>query len=337
MILVTGGTGLVGAHLLFDLVKSGKRVRAIRRSEKSIQQAEKIFSFHSEGHKQLFSEIEWVEGDVTDIYSLLEAMNGVEYVYHCAGMISYNAKETSEMMKVNIEGTSNVVNACLEKGIKKLCHVSSVAAFGTSERGNIISENIKWKSSPHNSNYDISKYGGEREVWRGAEEGLSVVIVNPSIILGTGNWEQGSPQLFHTVYKGLKIYSTGSAGFVDAKDVSKAMILLMESEIKNQRFILSSENHLYKFFLEKTADALGKSRPKIKVGKFLTAIGWRIDKLKSAISGKPHLITKEIARGACSKSFYSSEKMKQQLGFEFTPVEKSIKEVAKTYLSEKSK
>ena len=241
------------------------------------------------------------------------------------------------MMKVNIEGTSNVVNASLEKGIKKLCHVSSVAAFGTSERGNIISETIKWKSSPHNSNYDISKYGAEREVWRGAEEGLPVVIVNPSIILGAGNWTQGSPQLFHTVYKGLRIYSTGAAGFVDVQDVARAMILLMESEIKNQRFILSAENHPYKFFLEKTADALGKSRPKIKVGKFLTSIGWRFDKLKSLFAGKPHLITKEIARGACGKSFYSSEKIKQQLGFEFTPVEKTISEVAKIYLSEKKR
>jgi len=267
----------------------------------------------------------------------MEAMNGVEYVYHCAGMISYNAKEVYRMMNVNIEGTANVVNACLEKGIKKLCHVSSVAAFGTSQTGKTLTEDVKWKSSPYNSNYDISKYGGEREVWRGAQEGLAIVIVNPSIILGAGNWRQGSPQLFHQVYKGLRIYSTGSAGFIDVRDVSRAMILLMESEIKNERFILSAENHPYKFFLEKLADALGKSKPKIKVGKFLTSVGWRLDKIKSLFTGKPHLITKEIARGACGKSFYSSEKIKQQLSFEFTPIAESIKRVAEIYLKEKRK
>lgn len=336
MILVTGGTGLVGAHLLLDLMRSGKKVRAIKRSEKSVVQAEKIFSYHADDHRSLFSRIEWVEGDVTDIHSLLQALDGAEQVYHCAGMISYDAKEVKQMMQTNIEGTANVVNACLEKGVKKLCHVSSVAAFGTNQTGRTLTETVKWKSSPYNSNYDISKYGAEREAWRGAEEGLPIVIVNPSIIIGPGNWRRGSPQLFSKIYKGLSIYSTGSAGFVDVRDVSRAMIALMESEIKNQRFILSAENISYKSFVKNVARALGKPEPKLKAGALLIGITRRLDWLRSKLTGKRQSITKEIARGALNRSFYSAEKIKKQLNFEFISIEQSIKHVAKVLLAERT-
>ncbi|MEW6468069.1 MAG: SDR family NAD(P)-dependent oxidoreductase [Bacteroidota bacterium] len=334
MIVVTGGTGLVGAHLLFELARTGKKVRAIRRKPESVAYAEKTFSYYSSDHQALFSRIEWVEGDVTDIHSLIDAMQEAEVVYHCAGMISYNPREVRHMMKVNVEGSANVANACLETGIRKLCHVSSVAAFGFNASGKTITETSKWRSSPYNSNYDISKYGGEREIWRAAEEGLGVVIVNPSIILGPGRWTQGSPQLFDRVYKGLKIYTRGSAGYIDVRDVVRAMVRLTESDVKNQRYILSAENHPYKFFLEKVADALGRPRPRIEAGSLLLGLARRLDAIKSLLTGQPQVITKEITRGARNRTYYSSEKIKQQLGMSFIPVERSIKEIADIYLKE---
>ena len=195
MILVTGGTGLVGSHLLLELMNRGERVRAIRKKNSNLSEVEKVFSWWTNNPQELFSKIEWVEGDIMDVYSLHEAMEGVKEVYHSAGVISFFPNEAKEMMKVNVEGTANVVNVCLEKKIKKLCHVSSVSALGIEGVTDVISEETHWKISPNHANYSISKYGGEREVWRGAEEGLNMVIVNPAIILGAGNWHRGSPSM----------------------------------------------------------------------------------------------------------------------------------------------
>jgi dihydroflavonol-4-reductase len=179
MILVTGGTGLVGSHLLYDLTRSGKNVRVLKRMNSNVSTVKKVFSYYTPDPELLLNKIEWVDADLLDVYSLIEAMDGVTEVYHCAAMVSFEKKHQAEMMKINVEGTSNMVNAALEKGVKKFCHVSSIASLGRVENGGLTSEETFWKSSPDNSNYSISKYGAEREVWRAAEEGLNVVIVNP--------------------------------------------------------------------------------------------------------------------------------------------------------------
>ncbi len=335
MILVTGATGLVGSHLVYELVKNGWRVRAIRRPESDLQLIRAVFRIYSEEQEELFSRIEWIEGDIMDIYSLENAMEDVEYVYHCAAIVSFHPKDHKKMLKVNVEGTANVVNAAISKGVRKLCHISSIAALGRPENMDmVIDENLVWKASRNNSMYAISKYGSEREVWRGTVEGLDAVVVNPSIILGVAGPVKGSSRLFTTVWKGLKFYPPGINGFVDVRDVVKAMIDLMESDIKNERFILNSENLKYKRLFELIAEGLGKKAPFIRSGKFIAEAGWRMEMMRGYLFGTKPLITKETARTAMNKYLYSTEKIKEAIGFEFTPLEESIKAYCEIFKSE---
>src|ERR1035437_8011786 len=213
MIFVTGGTGLLGAYLLLDLTRKGNKVRALRREDSSLRVVENIFRYNDNRAEVLLKQIEWVNGDICDIYSLEDALEGIEFVYHCAAIVSFDPKDRDKMMRVNIEGTANIVNASLLKGVKKLCHVSSIAALGRSEQAKVVTEETTWKSSKQNSNYAISKYGGEREVWRGTEEGLNAVIVNPFIIIGMEDPKKGSSKLIATVDGFFLFYSNGINGF----------------------------------------------------------------------------------------------------------------------------
>lgn len=333
MILVTGGTGLVGTHLLYDLTKSGKKVRVLKRSNSAISNVKKVFSYYTSEVDLLLKNIEWVDADLLDVYSLIEAMEGVEEVYHCAAMVSFEKKHQEEMMKINIEGTANMVNAALEKGIKKFCHVSSIASIGRAERGGVTSEETPWKSSPDNSNYSISKYGAEREVWRASEEGLNVVIVNPSLILGGGNWTQSSSNMFTKGYKGIKFYSEGTNGFVDVRDVASIMIKLMNSEISNQRFLLNGENASFRNYFDLIHEAFGKPKSSIKAGKMLTGFAWRAESLRAMLTGAPPLITRETSLSANRKSSFSNEKfLKAFPDYIFIPLAQSVKDTCALYL-----
>jgi dihydroflavonol-4-reductase len=338
MILVTGGTGLVGTHLLHDLTKSGKKVRALKRNSSDISNVKKVFSYYSADSENLLKNIEWVNADLSDVYSLLEAMEGVTEVYHCAAMVSFETKKEAEMMKINIEGTANMVNAALEKNISKFCHVSSIAAIGRAERGELTTEETFWKSSPDNSNYSISKYGAEREVWRAAEEGLNVIIVNPSLIIGGGNWTQSSSNMFSKGHKGIKYYSSGENGFVDVRDVSALMIKLMNSNIFNQRFLLNAENDSFKNYFDIMHEAFGKSKPSIKAGAFLTGFAWRAEKVRCALTAATPLITKETAQSANRISRFSNEKIVKAFpDFKFILMEQSVKDTCKLYLKDLGK
>ena len=338
MILVTGGTGLVGTHLLFDLCKSGKNVRAIKRANSATSNVKKVFSYYTSNADELLKQIEWVDADLLDVYSVLDVMEGITEVYHCAAMVSFEPKHIDEMLKVNIEGTSNMVNGALEKGIKKFCHVSSIATVGRTEHGAFSTEETFWKSSPENSNYAISKYGAEREVWRAAEEGLNVVIVNPSLIIGAGNWQKSSSNMFSKAYKGIKCYTDGENGFVDVRDVASIAVKLMESEIKNQRFLLNSENATYKLFFDLIHTELGKPKPSIKAGKILSGFAWRVEKIRSTFSNATPLITKETAHSANSISRFSNKKIKTTFpDYEFIHLEQSIKDTCKLFLQDHAK
>jgi nucleoside-diphosphate-sugar epimerase len=330
MILVTGGTGLVGSQLLFDLSKSGEKIRALHRSNSDMSVVNRLFSSHPENLKF----IEWCEGDVTDVFSIDDAMNGIEKVFHSAAIISFNRSEADQMLKVNIEGTANMVNMALKNNVRQFCYVSSVAALGRTGEESSIDENSWWKTSKMNSNYAISKYGGEREVWRGIEEGLKAFIINPTIIIGPGNWQSGSTQMFSQVWKGLPFYATGCTGFVDVRDVSKAAILLMEKNITNERYIVNSENVSYRYVFDLIAENLNKKKATIKVTPFLTELGWRLSTMKSwFLSGMP-MITKETARNGLMKWDYSNQKIKDELGFEFIPIRKSVEDTTRIYLKE---
>jgi nucleoside-diphosphate-sugar epimerase len=335
MILVTGGTGLVGSHLLFDLVRSGEKVRALKRENSSVELVKKIFSIYSADAESLLNRVEWITGDVTDIYSLYEAMQDVEKVYHAAAVVSFHASDCNEMMKINIDGTANVVNACLHQKIKKLCFVSSIATLGRNDNEELIDEETHWKNSNANSAYSISKYGAEREVWRGIAEGLPAVIVNPSVIIGPGDWKQGSSQLFQQVWKGLRYYTHGMNGYVDVRDVVKCMIQLMESEIENSPFIISSENLDYLDLFGMIAEGLGKKKPSVQANAFLSQIAWRAESLRAKLTGKKPLITKETARTAFQRYQYTTEKIKNAIGIEFIPMKQSIQENCRQFLKER--
>ena len=323
MIFVTGGTGFLGTHLLHQLVLRGERVRALRRSNS------RVFV------KPEFSEkIEWVAGDILDIPSMEEAMEGCEHVYHCAAKVSFKQKDREEIMKVNAEGTANVVNVALEKNIRKLVYASSVAAIGRSPDATRINENTEWQDSHLNSNYAISKYLAEREVWRGMAEGLSVAIVNPTIIIGDGNWRQGPPRFFLNVWRGMPAYTSGGTGFVGVQDVVHLMIRLMESDVQNERFILNSEDWSYKDFFFLIADLLGKKRPYINAAPWMTEIVWRLETVRSKFIPFPPLISKETARIARATFKYDAEKIRKATGFEFTPVKTCIQDICRSFLED---
>ena len=314
MILVTGASGLVGSQLVTQLVKAGKKVKALYRSSIPVTEgAEKI---------------EWVRGDILDVVALEEAMIGVQQVYHCAAIVSFNPKNKAALYKTNVEGTANVVNACLNANIQKLVFVSSVAALGRIREDTPINETMNWSEETSNSEYGKTKYFAEMEVWRGIGEGLDAVIVNPVIILGSGDWEKGSSELFKSAYDEFPWYTEGSGGFVDVVDVVKAMILLMESNFSAERFILCADNLTYRDVFTQMANNFGKKPPHRKVTPLLAAIVWRLEAVKAMFTGKDPLLTKETARTAAAKVRFDNKKLKLFFAnFEYTPVPVSLKRI----------
>ncbi|HMT29414.1 MAG TPA: NAD-dependent epimerase/dehydratase family protein [Bacteroidia bacterium] len=328
MILVTGATGMLGSRLIYDLVLKGYKVRAMRRTDSQLNRVNRYFSAHPE----LFNSVEWVNGDITDIFSLEDALAGVDTVYRCAARVSFLPSENASMQLSNINGTANVVNLCLEKGIRKLCYVSSIAALGRSGLANMINEDSAWKTSKYNSAYAISKYGGEREVWRGIAEGLDAVIVNPGVIIGAGDWKTDSSMLFRQVKKGLMFYTHGENGFVDVRDVSRIMIQLTESDIVNERFILVSENKTFRGVFDRIADRIGVRRASIYAGPLITSLAWRFEYLKYKLTGSKPVITRETARSARGKNTYDNSKIKKLLGVEFIDINTSIDDASAEFL-----
>ncbi len=315
-ILVTGATGLVGTYLVRALVENGfTNIRALKRKESDLTLLADIQHL-----------ITWNEGDVLYIDTLEDALEGVEKVYHCAAMVSYDSRDRAALMQVNVEGTANVVNLCLEKNIKKLLHVSSIAAIGKDKNQKIITEKSKWANTPNLTQYAISKYLSEQEVWRGEAEGLDVLIVNPSIILGGGQWGKSSTALFKQVWDGLRFYPVGSTGFVDVRDVARLMIDAMESEVCNERFIVSGENLSFKTVFSLIAKNMNKKEPNIKVTPFLSAIAWRLEWLRSRFTGKKVLITRETAQVSAQNHHFDNQKSIDFFKFQYTPLEKTIEE-----------
>lgn len=325
MIFITGGTGLLGSHVLVELLKRNKQVRALRRSSSNMETLNTVFKhfFQAEANSYL-DKIEWVEGDILDITSLSEGMAGCSIVYHCAALVSFKKSDFKHLMKINKEGTANVVNSCLDEGVKQLCHVSSTAAIGRSQLKEFYDENNKWSTDRSNSNYAVSKYSAENEVWRGKEEGLDVIIINPSVILGVGDWNTSSLSLFKTIKKGLKFYTPGTNAFVDARDAAYILCELSERNIVNERFLVFSENMSYQKLFETIANAFGIKPPSIKVKKWMAEIAWRLEGTLAFLFGKKQNITKETARSAMETHKYSNAKIKEQLNFEFIPIKKSV-------------
>lgn len=337
MILLTGATGMQGAYLLYDLLRTGKPVRAIKRSSSTTTIQQRVFNCLNQQHGLHLSpdDAQWVEAGLLDYQSLFAAMQGVRVVYHAAAMVSFVPEEHRQMLKTNIEGTANVVNAALNQQVEKLAYVSSIAALGSEPQSGLITENSKRNPKNKYNYYAVSKFNAEMEVWRGTAEGLPAVIVNPSIILGVGDWQKGSPAFFGQVWKGFPFYTKGRTGFVDARDVSKVLISLVDSPVRNERFILSAENLTYQAVFTEIARVLKKKPPQYYASRWLTGIAWRFEALKSKISRQNPLITRETADSAHEISRFSNEKITKQLDFQFTPIEKTIEDIGRCFLSDK--
>jgi dihydroflavonol-4-reductase len=332
MIFVTGGTGLVGSHILLRLAQEGRSFKALKRETSSLQICETVFSHYAA--KELFTKINWVIGDVNDIPSLEKAMEDCSRVLHCAAIVSFHPAEAELMRKVNIEGTANVVNIALSKGIEKLGYVSSIAALGRNSTVGIVDEECYFKATKLDSNYALSKYYAEQEVWRGSQEGLDVVIVNPSVILGPGDWNKGSSQIFQKIHSGLKFYTTGSTGYVDVMDVANSLVELLFSSVKNERFIVNGANLKYRDCFDRIAIALGKPKASIKVTPFLKELAWRLEAIRSFITSKTPLLTKETANSSMTDGAYSTEKIKKEIDFQFTPIEQTIKKYCDWFIAD---
>jgi len=335
MILVTGGTGLVGSHLLYQLALQNESIVAIHRKSSDLSTVQHVFSYYSDIAEKLFANIQWIEADITDIPALTEAFNGITHVYHAAAMISFSAADYKNMRKVNIEGTANIVNLCIENQVKKLCFVSSIAAIGKPILSKEITESNEWNVEQNNYGYAITKYGAEIEVWRASQEGVNVVIVNPGLILGPGFWHDGPGKLFSNMYNGFKFYTEGITAFVGVVDVVAIMMRLMNSTIVNKRYILVSENDSFKNVFFAISDGLNKKRPAIKATKFLSGIAWRLSSITQKITGIKSLITKQTAQSSHNKYRYSNKKIREALGFNFEPLATTIETTCNYYLKDK--
>jgi nucleoside-diphosphate-sugar epimerase len=324
MVLVTGGTGLLGTHLILALHQKGIAVKALYRSQIPAVVKDKAT---------------WVNADILDVIALEEAMQDVTHVYHVAGYVSFRPQDKAMLHQINVEGTANVVNACLDAGVQKLVHVSSVAALGRIRKDTVINESMNWTEETSNSEYGKTKYLAELEVWRGMGEGLNAVMVNPTIIIGEhGDWNKGSMKIFQTLYDGFQYYSMGQTGFVDADDVASAMIRLMDSDISGQRFIISAENIRYRDFFFMVADAWGKKRPSVAITPFKAALAWRLYQLKKIFTGKDQLVTRETAATSLAVvSFDNSKLLKAFPDFRYQPVEASVKRICQSLQEQSSR
>jgi nucleoside-diphosphate-sugar epimerase len=321
MVIVIGGTGLVGSHLLFELAKTEERIVATFQTEKKIQKVQALFNFYGDGKS--WSKIEWKKVDINDLFELEELISSGDEVYHCAALVSFHRKDFNQMMKVNREGTTNIVNTCLAKEIKKLLYVSSTAAVsGGAETS--VTEKTKWKKTSETSAYSISKNGAEREVWRGITEGLNAAMVNPSVILGAGDWSESSLTILGQIKKGLSFYPPGANAIVDARDVARVMHQLMKSDISEERFLLIGENVSFQSLFTQIAQKMKKSPPKWAV----SSVGLNMAKYLFGFiylfSSKKSPITDETVNSAMSSTVYSNEKVKKALNYTFYSLKDTI-------------
>ncbi len=331
MAFVTGANGLLGSHLVLELLHNGESVTALKRKSSELSFMRKTFEAYSDNADELFSKIHWIDGNVLDFYLLDEIISKHKEVYHTAAMVSFNPHDHQQMLQINIEGTAQIAYSCLQNNAK-LIYCSSIAALGRGKDSKATTENDFRDSTFKSSVYSQSKFQAEQIIWQSIAEGLNAAIVNPSVILGVGNWSKSSSQLFQTVANGLKFYTNGSNGYVDARDVANIMFQLMKSDISSERFIVSSENIDYKTLFTYIAKSINKNTPSILANKFISEISWRLLKIASLFTAKEPLITKETARSANAYYSYSSEKIIKALDYKFIPIEKSIQDIGKTYV-----
>ena len=333
MVLVTGGTGLLGAHLILRLLRSGIAVKAIHRKTSDLKKVEKVFGYYTGQANELFRQIIWIEADLNDLPALNGAFEDITHVYHCAALISFDPGDYELLRTINIEGTKNIVNLCIAHNIQKLCYVSSIAAIGRTLDGQAATEETDWTLEGANV-YALSKMDSELEVWRGSQEGLPVVIINPGVIIGPGFWGSGTGLLFQNGYKARKHYPPGGTGFVTVNDVTALMVQLMDSSITNEKFIAVAENLSYKDILGRLAKAFNKPGPRIAIKFWQLEVFWRIDKLVNMLTKRGRKLTKISVISLRNRQLFSNNKTKEQLGHSYGSLDGTIAFSCKKFMEE---
>jgi len=331
MILVSGATGMVGSHVLFACAQKNLPLIALYRREESVQKIEQLFKTLAPKHPEYFSRIRWEQVELNDIIGLDSLFKHVKQVYHCAAKISFAQFQQEKLNKTNIEGTANMVNLALKYQVDKFAYVSSIAALGVEQTIPLVNEDHHWNSDQNHTTYAHSKYGAELEVWRASQEGLNVVIVNPGLILGSHFWERSSGTLIRRIAKGLRFYPIGSVGIVALEDVVNPLILLMESNIKNERFILVSENLKYKDLLGKIAKSLNKKPPKFPLTKGLLYTLYVLDKILYALGIKKSFLSQAFVQSLCSHQKYDGSKIEKKLAFSYQDTKITLEKISKDY------
>lgn len=332
MNLVTGATGLVGSHVLFTLLQQGKAVVGTKRPTSNLSEVERVFSYYTPDYKNLFSKIIWRDADFSDVLGLDDVLKDITTVYHCAALVSLNNSDRNQLLRTNTEGTANLVNACISNKIDAFCFVSSITVLQNPDIKGDLDETVFWKNTPNQNMYSLSKYLAEQEVWRGMEEGLNAVIVNPGVIVGPGNWDRGTGKLFSTSYKGVKFYTEGVNGFVGVTDVAKAMIGLVDKKIFGERFVLVENNYSFKYILQSIHKALGKTPPQINAGRMFLNIG----RMFTFLLPKDLKVNASMIETLLGKSTYSNQKIVRVLDYKFTPISESIELAANVYKKERA-
>ena len=317
--------------MLLKLAQGSTPLRALYRNPETLIKTKKLFSHY--GKEPLFETINWVQGDILDVPSLEMAFAGVTQVYHCAALVSFDPNKEAQLRKVNIEGTANMVNCALAFEVQKFCHVSSIAALGdTLQQGETINEETEWNAEKNHSDYAISKYGAEMEVWRAWQEGLNVVIICPGLIFGYGFWQQGSGAVLRAVKRGQYFYTLGKCGIVAVEDVINCMAQLMENPVSGERYSIVAENLTYKELLDTIAGGLKKSKPGIYATPLMTTLAWKTDWLISRLSMRKRMLTKSMAQSSHATEVYDNTKIRVALNYSFIDVKAYLKELATQFL-----
>jgi nucleoside-diphosphate-sugar epimerase len=333
MDLVTGATGFIGSHILYRLLKSGRNVRALYRDSRKKDITKKIFSYYEKDADSILEIAEWVKGDLNDMQSLALSMDGIKNVFHAAGMVSYASGDRRLLNTVNVKGTANIVNTSIDNGVRKLVHISSVATLGVNA-GEPADESSMWKHGSFKSDYSVSKYNAELEVWRGINEGLNAVILNPSVVIGPGIWSGAGGALFNRISRGMNFYPAGGAGYVDVRDVADIAVRFSDNDITGERFIINSENITHREVINLIADALGKKRPRFILTPFLGRTACALEAAASLLTGKQPGLNINTLKTADDITTYNNSKIKDALGITFIPVKETVEFSVKKYLEE---
>ncbi|WP_430404627.1 NAD-dependent epimerase/dehydratase family protein [Fluviicola sp.] len=328
MILVTGSTGLLGSHVVVELLHKGYEVRAMYRDESRKKAVHRLVTFYyPEEQDFLLKKLSWFKGDVLDLADVEDSLKGVSKVVHCAALVSFHRRDFNRLFKVNRRGTANFVNFALDSEVDQFIHVSSTAAIGSDSQftDGLKRESNLWNPNDEVSGYSLSKFSAEKEVWRANEEGLNVSIVNPSLMFGPGSWDESSLKIFRTLHKGLKFYTKGSNAFVDVRDVTKLILKLIETQKTGERYLVTGSNLSFKELFDQICKQMNVKAPTKLAGPFLTNFAWRLSGILGRLQNKRPTITKESARSSQSESKFSNEKLLRDFpDFEFTQLEDTI-------------